>query len=90
MQDETVPLVEVEAERVASERKLAALERQHQQVRLVLTRPGEKILYKSNHNQQGGTKVLLASKIRSRCSRWYRGCRSGVIVLRRTQSTSLI
>jgi len=32
VQDETVPLVEVEAERVASERKIAALERQHQQV----------------------------------------------------------
>lgn len=41
VQDETVPLVEVEAERVASERKIAALERQHQQVRLVFTRPGE-------------------------------------------------
>lgn len=38
MQDESVPLVKVEAERVAFEREIAALKRQHQQVRLVPTR----------------------------------------------------
>lgn len=37
MHDESVPLVEVEAERVAFEREISTLKRQHLQVRLVST-----------------------------------------------------